>query len=608
MSVDAWLAVGLTALTIIALIFELAALEVVMLTALTLLMLLGVLTPAQALSGFASPAVLTIGALFVVAAGVRKTGMLQVVADAVFGANGGPNGGPNGRASRAGSSRKGGARAPLLRMMGPAAVASAFLNNTPIVAMFAPVLLDWCRRHQLAPSRMLMPLSYATILGGMCTLIGTSTNLVVDGLMRQHGMAPMGLFEITVVGLPAAVLGVLTIAVSARRLLPDRRSPVTAVTEEGREFLVEMLVAPGSPLVGQSISEAGLRNLPGLFLAAVTRGDHFIGPVVPTEVLQSHDRLLFAGIPSTVLDLQRFPGLKRAPESHLDPSQPFLRGRLYNVVVSPRSSVVNLTIKQASFRSRYEAAVLAVHRAGHRLEQKLGDVRLRAGDTLLLEGGEDFERLWGNSADFAMVSRVEEEPPPMPQKVPVVVTILVALVLGVAMGGLPVVVGAFGAAVAMVLTGVLTARQARRAVSLQVLIVISSAMALGQGLQVTGAADALGQWVGLATQWGPVGVLAATFVMAVLLNGAVGNVAAAAIVFPIAIAGAAQLGIDPRPVAFTVALGSGCSFLSPTVYAANLMVYGPGGYRFTDFARLGVPLVVVVGITTLVVAPWVWPL
>ncbi|MEE8408826.1 MAG: SLC13 family permease, partial [Myxococcota bacterium] len=325
MTFAAGLSLGITLLTIVCMVLEVAAPEVLLLGAVTVLMAFGVVTPAEAVGGFGSVAVLTIVALLIVAAGVRRTGVLTYAADALFG--------------------QGQSREPLLRVMLPAGALSAFLNNTPIVAIFVPAVLDWCKRNNRAPSRMLMPLSFATIIGGLCTLIGTSTTLVIDGLMQEHGMRGLGMFEIAWVGFPVAVSGILLIWILAPRLLPDRRDPVAALGEGQREFLVEMLVDSDSPLAGRNIAEVGLRNLPGLFLMNIERSERFIGPVSPEEVLSPGDRLVFTGIASTVLDLRRFPGLSPAPEAHYDPTAMERRNRLFEVVISANSPLAGSSLK-----------------------------------------------------------------------------------------------------------------------------------------------------------------------------------------------------------------------------------------------------------------------
>ena len=586
MSVIAWTTVLVLLLVIVALAREIAAVEVVMLGALTLLMLTGAVSPQEALQGFGSPAVITIGALFVVASAIRRTGALTVLASSMFGPR---------------------PKTALLRMLFPSAAMSTFLNNTPIVAMLTPAILDWCKRFNKAPSRMLMPLSFATILGGMCSVIGTSTNLVLDGMMRERGLEGMGFFEIGQVGLPIAFAGVLLIGLTAAKLLPDRRDPVSELDASQREFLVEMLVDRTSPLIGKTVREAGMRQLPGLFLITIERQGQFLGAVRPIELLRAGDRLVFAGLAATVVDLRRFPGLSPAPEAHYDPLAAERRRFLYEAVVSQRSPLLGRTIKDAGFRSYYDAAVIAVHRAGHRLAMKIGEVEVRAGDTLMLEAEKDFDRRWTDSPDFALISRVRAEPHPEPRKAPLALLILSAMVATVTLNWIPMAAAALGAACAMIMGGVLDAREARKSIDLSVLITVGAAMGLGQALDRSGVAQMGGEVLNmLGATIGLRGVLAASFIAAVLLNSVVTNVAAAAIVLPVALASAEQLALDPRPVAFMVAIASSASFLTPTAYQTNLMVYGPGGYRFSDFARLGTPLLLLVFLISLWLVPLTW--
>lgn len=589
MTFESWFTLAVVAGTIIAFVAEAASIDAVVLVALTLLMMAGVLPPAEALGGFGSVAVLTVAALLVVAAGVRRTGLLNVVADRLFGRNE--------------------QREPLWRMMLPAGVLSAFMNNTPIVAMFTPTILDWCKRKNIAPSRMLMPLSFSTMLGGMCTLIGTAGTLVVDGLMRENGMPGLDMFEIAAVGVPTALGGMAVIWLLASRVLPDRRDPVTRLGAERREFLVEMLVQPGSPLVGQTIEGVGLRNLGGLFLMNVARDGTFVGPVSPAFGLRGNDRLVFTGVASTVVELRRFPGLTPAPEAHYDPTAAERRDRLYEVVVSPRSPLVGTTIKDVGFRSRYDAAVLAVHRAGQRLETKLGEVELRPGDTLMIEAHRDFAKAWEDSLDFMLISKVRADARPKIKQGPGALLIVAVMVTAVSLKWVPMVVAAFAAVLAMLAMRLLTPREAHRAVDLRVIVVYGGAIGLGRALQTSGAADALGgHIVAWAPNLGGRELLALVFVVTALLASYVNNVASAAIVFPIVIAAASQAGLNPRPFAIVVALAASSSFATPVGTQPNLIIYGPGGYRFTDFLRLGLPVQLTVLIIVVLLVPAVWPL
>lgn len=585
---DAVFTLFVLALTIGALVMELASPELVMMGALSVLMLAGVVPVDAAVAGFGSVAVISIGALFVVAAGVRRAGVLARLADVVLGrANG---------------------RRALLRLMLPAGGLSAFLNNTPIVAMFVPAVLDWCKRNNLAPSRFLIPLSYATVLGGTCTLIGTSTTLVVDGLLREAGLAGFEMFEMAWVGVPACAVGLALTWALGPKLLPDRRDPISSLEAERREYLVEMLVEPNSTIVGKSIADAGLRNLPGLYLLTIERAGAFLGPVAPSTALQREDRLVFTGLASTVADLRRYSGLVPATDRHYEPTADRPTG-LFEVVVSETSPLVGTTPRDVRFRSRYEAAVLAVHRAGQRVPSKLGEVEFRAGDTLILEASEDFDERWADSREFALISRVRGEPPPRLHKAKPALLVLVVLVCLVAFNVLPMVTGALLAAGAMVLLGVLTPREARSALELPVLIVIGAAIGLGKAVETTGIASTLaGALVELGKNAGASGILAATYLLTVLLTEAVTNVAAAALLFPVVMNVAERTDLEPRAFAVVLALAASASFMTPTGYQTNLLVYGPGGYRYTDFLRLGGPMALAVFAVAMVVIPWAWPL
>lgn len=584
-----WITLAVLAATLIGLQRQWASMEITMFGALTLLMLLGVVDASEALSGFGSTAVFAVAGLLIIAAGIRRTGLLSRVADGLLGVARGEG--------------------PTLRLLLPVAAMSAFLNNTPIVAMFAPAVLDWCRRNNRAPSSILMPLSYATILGGMCTLIGTSTTLIVDELMRRHGMPGLGMFEISAVGIPVAICGIACIWLLASRVLPDRRDPVGDLAADSREFLVEMLVDPTSPLIGRSITEAGLRSLPGLFLMAIERGGRFLTPITPQRVLQGDDRLVFAGVASTVVDLRRFPGLAPAPDTHYDPDAAERRSHTFAAVVAMNSPLVGSTIKNFGFRSHYDAAVIAVHRAGSRLAMKLGDLEVRAGDTLMIEAVESFVERWGDSAHFSLVAMVQAELSPKRSRTPWAIGVLAAMILVVGVGWVPMVVAALVAAGGLIAAGLVNGRDVWKALNLPVLITMASAIGLGRALEISGAATILATPLqSIFETVGPVGLLACCFALTAVVASLVSNVAAAAMLFPVVHMAALAAGLDPRPFAIVVALAATASFLTPTGYHTNLMVYGPGGYRFTDFARLGAPLLLVVGLVTITTVPMYWPL
>src|SRR4051812_47877048 len=361
--------------------------------AVVLLAAFGVIAPEEAFSGFANSGVLIVAALFVVAAGLRETGVMDYVGERFLGHVE--------------------TEAKALFYMAVVLIPSAMvLNNTPKVALLVPVLISWCRKRRISPSRLLMPLSFLSILGGTCSLIGTSTNLVVQGLLIKSHLRPMGFFEIGYVGLPCALLGVAYMLTVGRRLLPDRKDLIEQLEESRREYLVEMLVQPGCRLVGKTIGNAGLRHLPGLFLIEIDRDGQVIGPVDPDEVVVANDRLVFTGVVSTIVDLEKIPGLVPAADARYVVSPVNQRGRqLCEAVISPSSPLVGQTVRQADFRALYDAAVVAVHRNGARLSNKVGDIELRAGDTLLLQVGADFSLAYRNNPDFYLMSDVEDSRP-----------------------------------------------------------------------------------------------------------------------------------------------------------------------------------------------------
>ena len=502
-------------------------------------------------------------------------------------------------------------RAALARMVIPASALSAFMNNTPIVAMLLPEVVTWCRKRRVSPSKILIPLSFATMLGGMCTLIGTSTILVVDGIMRDSGLSPMSLFEPALVGVPVAVVGLGFILLLGVRLLPDRKEFMAALGEAKREYIIEMAVKPNCPLLGQSVQQAGLRQLPGLFLIEINRSGDLISPVGPEEVLREEDRLVFTGIVETIVDLQRIPGLVPAAEKHYDlDSQARRVRRMCEAVVSASFPGLGKTIRTSDFRTRYDAVIVAVHRNGERLRKKIGDIVLRPGDTLLIQAGPHFERTFRGSTDFYLVSEVRDSGPVRHDRAWLAIGgigLLIMLLVGTEMS---TAVASLIVAGVMIGCGCVALGTARSSVDWQVLVVIAAALGFGKAIENSGLADDLA--TALVDVFGGGaggrGVLIGVFLVTTILAELVTTKGAVAIVFPIAIASATAMGIDPRPLAMTVAMAGAASFATPIGYQTNLMVYGPGGYRFGDFLRIGVPLKLIVLLVVSIVVPIVWPL
>jgi di/tricarboxylate transporter len=574
-------------LTLVAAAREWASLDVVMLVALFLLAGFRVVEVEVVLAGFSNPALLTIGGLLVVASGLRATGVLQDLAPRILG---------SGR----------GLRSVLFRLTSTTAVGSAFLSNTALVAMGIPTLLGWSRQSGVAPSKLLIPLSYASILGGMATLIGTSTNVVMDGLLRAQGIPGIGFFELAKVAVPLIVLAVLYLTFLAPALLPGAKE-AHAPEREPRRYITEMTVLPGSRLVGRTVAESGLAEIPGLFLLRVERDEMASpAPVDPDLRLAAGDRIALAGVRGQIIALRRRSGLRTTSNSPPGPGDE--HQQLHEAVVSPGSPLVGTTVAEADFRPRYNAAVVGIHRHGEEIEEAPQDVSLRAGDTLLLEAGPGFSGTFRDAPDFYLVTPIEGSEVVRREKKSLALAILAAVVLTAATGVIPLPIAALGGGIAMVALGCLSPGEARRAVDWSVLVMIGGAIGLAGALEATGAAELLGQGLqAIGETLGPFGLLVAVFLGTVLLTEMIVNGAAAALVFPVVLAAATAQGLDPRPLVIAATVAASFSFATPLSYQTNLMVYGPGGYRFSDFVRAGLPMHLLLGSAAVALIWFLWP-
>lgn len=589
--------------------------DVVMITGLLVLVGCGVLKMDEALAGFASPSVVTIGSLFVVGAGLRSTGGLETISLWMLGR-------PTARTS-------------LFRLLVPIAGLSAFMNNTPLVAFFLPIFVGLAKRLRISPSRLLIPLSYSAILGGCCTLVGTSTNLVVDGILQKNQLPGMSMFELTPVGLPIAIIGLIYLVTMGPRLLPDREDLLEHIESHRREYLVEMMIRETCPLVGQTIRQSGLRDLPGLYLYRIERDGQTLSPVSPSEVMQIGDLLCFSGIASTVVDLQKIRALDPVDHkttAHSDDAIPVLTqasldsfegvsapsapqvqaaprsGRqLCEVVISSTSPLIDQSIRDSNFRSRYNASVLAVHRSGEKLEQKIGKIVLRTGDTLLIDADDDFVRRWRHSPDFVLVSGVEDSAPVAHDRAWVALLVFFAVILGMSFVPNWLNLIALGGAVLMVICGCTRGSDAHRSIELSVILLVGAALGIGLALEKSGAAKWMAQ--GLLSACGnshPIVVLAVIYFLTVVLSEFLSNNATAAMMGQLALAAAAEMDVHARPFLIGVAIASSCAFATPIGYQTNLMVLNPGGYRFIDYLKVGLPLNVLCMVIALILIPLIW--
>ncbi|MSR41728.1 MAG: SLC13 family permease [Phycisphaerales bacterium] len=576
-SVQGWLALAITLISLTLIVRGRWSLDLVMAGTIGLLVLSGVLSPSDALSGIASPAILTIPLLLIVSQGVIGTGLVQAVGASIFG-------------------RTTSERGALLRLTLPLAAGSAFLNNTPLVAMSIPVVHDFCRRTGLRPSRLLMPIAFAASLGGMCTLIGTSTNLVVADMWAKSGHAPLHLFDLAPVGIPAAIAGLVFLILAAPKLLPAARSPGLLETDP-RGYSIEMLVEAGSPLVGQSVDEAGLRGLRGLFLAEIERNGVALATDSSTRLVGG-DRLVFVGVVAKVVELQQIRGLRIATDQVFKLESPSHHRFLVEAIISRASPAVGQSIRSAGFRGRYGAVVLAVSRGGTRIEgMKLGDIELEEGDALLLLTQGNFMDRFHDARDFLLVRKVDDSTPLRRERAWISALVLLFVVAVATIG--PFGFGMFEAALMgaglMLLTRCTTGPEARKAANPRLVLIIAGAVALGLALDQTGIAQRAATSIVALAGDSRLTVLIAVFAMTWMLTEILSNATAAALAIPIALAAATQSGIDPQHMALLVMVAASTSFATPFGYQTNLMVQEPGGYKFGDYMRLGLPLAVVVG-------------
>lgn len=587
-----WQAI-LTLITIVGMLVTLVstkiATDLVLVGTVSLLFTFGVIDFGQAFGGFANEGMLTVAVLFVVASALRETGAINSIVEPLLG-------------------RPKSVLSAQLRMMFPVAAFSAFVNNTPIVAMLVPVIGDWAKKNRISPSKLMIPLSYATILGGTCTVVGTSTNLIVNGLLMDYddGRQGLSLFAIAPVGIPAMIVGLLYLAFFSRWLLPERKPPVSRL-DDPREYIVEMMIEVGSPLEGKTIEQAGLRHLPGMYLVEIAREDELLPAVSPTEKLRGGDRLVFAGIVETVVDLQKIRGLVPATDQVFKLNAPREQRCLVEAVVSNSHPLLNKTIRDGKFRTVYDAAIIAVMHDGERVRKKIGDIILKAGDTLLLEADPSFVEKHRNTRDYFLVSTIQDSAPPRHDRAWLSLGILLGMVIVAGLGWLSMFNAALLAAGAMLASGCISMNVARRSIAWEVLVAIGASFGIGKALEVSGGAEFIANnLISMAGShpWVALGML---YFVTLIFTEILSNNAAAVLVFPLAMATALTLEVSSMPFIITIMMAASAGFATPMGYQTHLMVYGPGGYHYTDYVKIGVPLDILIGIVTVTLAPLIWP-
>ncbi len=584
-----WLTLFLAASTLATLSLTQVAPHLVMMGVLTVLSLTGILSATEALSGFSNSGVITVAAMFVVAAGIHSSGGVDLLVNKVLG-------------------QPKSTRTAMSKMFAPVILLSGFLNNTPVVATMIPAIHAWSRKINIPPSKIMIPLSYTTILGGTLTLIGTSTNLIVNGqyqlLTGENGFS---LFDITAVALPVAVAGLLFMWLFFPSWLPDRSNKNAFANL--KEFTLEVTVAPNGPLVGKTIVGAGLRNLRRIYLVEIERQGAIITAVGSEEKLQGNDRLVFAGDTQAISDLLRINGIIPSVENgHSEALEKSRAERsLVEAVVSPHCSAVGEAIRDARFRDRYGAVVLAVARNGERIKGNLGTIKLEAGDTLLLEARPAFVSRQRYNKDFLLINDLEAETP-RHDRAYIAWAILIGVVAAAGAGFISMLNASLIGAGLMIITRSCSVSQAEKSLDITILTTIAASFALGVALQKTGAAAILAENIIKLSFGQPWLMLVLSYITVSLLTETITNNAAALISLPIVLDMTEKAGLNNEPFIFAIMMAASASFATPLGYQTNLMVYGPGGYRFNDFLKVGIPMNLFVGATTITVLLLGWPL
>ena len=567
---------------LVSLYLELLGPAFTFLIAIITLGIFGVLTPVEMINGLANVQIAVIIMLLLFGDIIRKTSLIENIFDKFF---------------RSAKSYRG----FLSRMMLIVASFSAFINNTPVVAVMMPYIHSWCSRNNYFPSKFLIPLSYAAILGGTVTLIGTSTNLIVNGMVEDNTIIPnlrsLEIFDFIYVGIPMALIGFLYLLIFGKRFLPDKSAITEKYSHDTREYVVEAKIGPNSHLIGKTISEAGLRNLKGLFLVEILRRSFRFSAVAPDVILDRGDVLVFAGETPRIAELINSNSGLVLPEIGMLTKK--RRSEIVEIVVSQNSPLTNKSIKESGFRGKYDAAIIAVHRNGEKIEGKLGNVILKAGDALLLYAGGDFLSRNINTTDFYFISKVRAFIKLEWYKTTILLGGLLLAVILSALHIVPLFMGLIIILLASMVLKVTHPKELPKSIDYNLALIIVLALALGTAMIKSGAADLIANLlINIFIPFGKIWLLLGIYLITTFLAAYITNTAAIGIIFPIALTAARNLDISAMPFVLTVAYAAAANFMTPIGYQTNLMVYGPGGYSFRDFFKIGFPLTIIYMVVT----------
>ncbi|MDP2336010.1 MAG: SLC13 family permease [Bacteroidota bacterium] len=599
MTAQGFFVLGIIVIMVIALVKEVMRPGLILFSALIILMIFGIIHSNELLAGFSNKGMMTVAILFVVSEGIKQSGALNKLAITFL------------------PKRRGNIRLLFFRLMFPISFMSAFLNNTPIVIIFAPIVKKWAEDLNLSSQKFLIPLSYATILGGVCTLIGTSTNLVVHGLMLDNGYSGFSMFELGLVGIPLAFVGYFYMSYIGVHLLPGEKNFIRRPLSDQKDYYYELMVPADSPLVGQILKNGRSKDLKGFDIIQIEREGIKLEGKTPGLTIEANDHLLVAG-KSNGLDIIK--DLKSVRLKGLDLLKNQVNSidlKQYEAVLAPRFPGIGRTIVEFNFYDHYQAVIVAVHRNGERITSDLRSLKLKEGDNLVLLTTDRFIKNWGDSKIFYLTTYIGDHNENTAKgKKWLALSILALMVAGAtAADYLPKFANVntdmffFSsiAAMLMIWLKIVPHQKYTKAISWDLLITVACSFGISKAMQNAGVADGIAHSaIGFAKNWGPIGVLATIYLLTNIFTEVITNNAAAAISFPIAMSAAIQMGVDPKPFFVAIAIAASASFTTPIGYQTNLIVQGIGNYKFRDFVKVGLPLNIVIFLVSMLLIPLFW--
>jgi Di- and tricarboxylate transporters len=578
-------------LMLIGLSFEVIRADFLIFLVLVIFLITGVISSEQALSGFSNEGMLTVLLLFIVAGAIQKHGIIELVVYKLLG--------------KAANVKK-----SMIKVMLPVGLSSGFLNNTPIVVALTPIIRDWAVDNGYSPSKFLIPLSYMTILGGTITMIGTSTTLVVHGLLVGAGLEGFSFFTLAAVGVPITAAGLIYLLTLGYKLLPEHLGAKEQISQETKEFLAEAIIEDKFEHEGETVTKLGRDVLDGIYVIEIIRNNSRVYPVTGETKVLAGDHIIFSGSLNTIGKIQKFKGvtIKTGTELTLD-DVVNKDSHLIETVVSHNSSLLNKTLKEANFKTRYDAGVIAIHRNNQRIKSRVGDIVLKTGDTLLLLADNNFINMHKYSGDFYVVNDVAP-PENLNQDMRkgwVSLIALVSMILVVTLGWFTMLEAMMILVVLLIGFKFISPNEVKKFVQFDVILLISSAFAVGAAMTESGLAQYIaGGLTALATPFGILGVLFIVYLVTNCFTEVITNSAAAVLMFPIALEVADAMNIEYMGLIITVAIAASASFMTPIGYQTNLIVYGPGGYKFSDYIKVGAPLALITMFIACFIIYFVW--